>query len=347
MAAARCSGRWKQLLPPRQGLMFVPKTVEDEPLLLPVYELAQWEAVLVKWQSPLGQVYEGVTDELREQPWAIRARAIGEPDTLLRVAARCAFWKFGGILLSKLAAFIGAAHSPANELFDTLWSLITHVLPDMANDAVLDTISARLVCAAHSGGELYNELILADEGMVGLTPDEQKDLHKEKEQAEQRASVATSFSRSYVRKANEVRPIAVAEPCKGKGKGKGRARGAAGRGGGPPPRRLPDGELAQADLRPLVPPGSHMWISNVSGAWSGHCKPYKRISFSFALYGHRHAAILVLRGLWERHLLKEGQECPRDCPIVGLFEDAAADTVLPPGGGVGAGSSSDGVRRTR
>ena len=83
-------------------------------------------------------------------------------------------------------------------------------------------------------------------------------------------------------------------------------------------RKLPEGELFQPDLVGLVPPGSHIWRGDNVGCWCGHLPPYKRISCSWSLYGHRESAVLVLRDLWSRFLTSQGLENSA-CPIQGLF----------------------------
>ena len=105
-----------------------------------------------------------------------------------------------------------------------------------------------------------------------------------------------------------------------KGKAKGRGRGGGGKGKGPVVRRLPEGDLQQADLAPLVPPGGHIWRGNKVGAWSSHLKPFRRFSLSWHVHGHRWSAVLVLRDLWSKYLLLNG-ETEEQCPIEGLFAE--------------------------
>ena len=78
--------------------------------------------------------------------------------------------------------------------------------------------------------------------------------------------------------------------------------------------------MQQADLAPLVPPGGHIWRGNKVGAWSSHLKPFRRFSLSWHVHGHRWSAVLVLRDLWSKYLLLNG-ETEEQCPIEGLFAE--------------------------
>ena len=116
-----------------------------------------------------------------------------------------------------------------------------------------------------------------------------------------------------------VAAAAKAALAKPKAKSKAKAKGAGKGGGGPPMRDLPDGDLVQAQLRPLVPPGGHIWRANLAGAWCSHFAPFPRFSCSWHLYGHREAAVLVLRDLWTKYLTFHGLEMSQ-CSIRGLFD---------------------------
>ena len=83
-------------------------------------------------------------------------------------------------------------------------------------------------------------------------------------------------------------------------------------------KKLPDGDLAQPMLKPLVPAGGSLWRGNNNGSWNSHFPPYPRFSASVHLYGHRESAVMCLRSLWEHYLHEHLLELA-DCPIEGLF----------------------------
>ena len=139
-----------------------------------------------------------------------------------------------------------------------------------------------------------------------------------------------AYSEEYKAQRFAMREIKMKAEAEAKGKGRGRgARGKA-RGTPPPPLGVPAGELEQPQLKPLVPPGASIWRSNTGFAWCGHMPPFKRDSASWHLYGHREAALLVLRNLWRKYLLQHGLS-ESECPITGLFQTnvEAAVAVLP------------------
>ncbi|MDA8609461.1 hypothetical protein N9L19_00940 [bacterium] len=139
------------------------------------------------------------------------------------------------------------------------------------------------------------------------------DLVKEQYKVEKGAlkSYRDAF-RAKAKAAREARDALV------KGKAKGSGRGGGGQGKGAVVRSLPDGELQQADLAPLVPLGGHIWRGNKVGAWSSHLKPFRRFFLSWHVHGHRWSAVLVLRDLWTKYLLMDG-ETEEQWPIQGLF----------------------------
>lgn len=82
-------------------------------------------------------------------------------------------------------------------------------------------------------------------------------------------------------------------------------------------RVLPEGELTQAMLRSLLPDGGSLWKGK-AGNFQSHFPPFKRASATWQLWGHRGAAVRVLRDCWENALLAQGKSTDQ-CPIKGLF----------------------------
>ena len=82
--------------------------------------------------------------------------------------------------------------------------------------------------------------------------------------------------------------------------------------------KLPPGELTTAQLSHLRPPNSGLWRGNLQRRWNGHCPPFMRVSASWDLFGHRSAAVLVLRDIWQQRLFLEGKDVT-ECPVEGLF----------------------------
>ena len=105
---------------------------------------------------------------------------------------------------------------------------------------------------------------------------------------------------------------------KAKPKAKGKAKG--GPAPPPPPPRVLDGDLAQATLKPLCPPDSHIWRMNTKGSWGSRYSDSPVHSASWQLYGHRESALMCLRNLWLEYLFANGKS-EVDCTVEGLFGD--------------------------
>ena len=291
-----------------------------------VYNLEEWEAIDISWISHVGQLAVGVPEALHELPWSIRAKQTTEVQPLKQIAARAAFWTFKQPVLDRFLTLFDVDVPRGGDLFDFLQALVSHCLHDMEPAAILDLLACRLPVETHLCSNMYEELLMADEGVVGLSPDEQKDIHEAKQKVVECKRATSTFSSRFASRMQEVPPLVIAVPAPA-GRGKKRKKGP---GDDPPgPGRLPPGDLTQASLRDFAPPGCSIWRSNTQGAWSGHAPPYSRISFSWGLYGHRRAAVLVLRGLWERYCVLKGFRCPQGCTVPGLFDDAAEFDVLP------------------
>eukprot|EP00974_Lingulodinium_polyedra_P096797 9381462-Lingulodinium_polyedra.AAC.1 len=98
-------------------------------------------------------------------------------------------------------------------------------------------------------------------------------------------------------------PPGAPVPAKGSGE---KRRKAGSRARADPPRTVPPGDISQADLRCLTPPGGHIWIGNQVGSWNSHQPPFSRFSASWHLHGSsREAALAVLRDMWTKYLTHE------------------------------------------
>ena len=93
-----------------------------------VLDLKEVEAVQIQWRSPLWQQVScpGMAPSGRAP--GIRAFQVGNPDTIIKVAARSAFWSIGVATLVALAKHVGVNLSTTTDLFPVLWDLVQGVL---------------------------------------------------------------------------------------------------------------------------------------------------------------------------------------------------------------------------
>ena len=78
--------------------------------------------------------------------------------------------------------------------------------------------------------------------------------------------------------------------------------------------------IVQAEAACVVPPGSHIWLSNASPQWHGHLEPYKRVwaKWEGGEAQEAEAVNSVIRQLWQQYLQSRGRTIS-DCPFEGVF----------------------------
>lgn len=194
------------------------------------------------------------------------------------------------------------------------------------NDAeVLQIVAIRMGDQSCHQNTFLDEIMEIDEAVMCLDKAEEKEVRQQQEAAKSTKAANLVFQERYRVKLVAVQ-AAQAAAAKAKAKPKAKARASP---PPDPPGPLPQGDLTQAQIKHMCPPGGSVWRANIQGSWMGHYPPMPRISYSWGIYGHRYSAIKLLRSLWESWAVIHGREVPRDCPIEGLFQavgeaDAAA-----------------------
>ena len=90
-------------------------------------------------------------------------------------------------------------------------------------------------------------------------------------------------------------------------------------GSGRPWHPVPDGAITQPEARILLPPGASVWKANIEGCWMGHFPPFKRVSKSWRLHGHREAALEVVKDCWRTYAEANLVSVEAVCNVLGLF----------------------------
>ena len=235
------------------GVWYQPARVSDaQPILSPVFDVSEWQARRIEWLSPMGQAAKmGLTRLVTGAGFGIRARAMGEVDTLLRISARQAFWKLPLPMIEKWCKSLHVEFLPGSGLFDTLWQVVKHIL-STTDEETLTILQGRLDKSHHSDSNVYDDLIEMDETMVALDPSDQQDLIAEQSKGKAASANCQEFVSAFVRKRNVVRPR-PAEPARPRKGGGRKIKGALAGGGGA--LHLPEGDLLHCDLKPLCPAG--------------------------------------------------------------------------------------------
>jgi len=195
-------------------------------------------------------------------------------------------------------------------------------LPD---HLVLPIVAARLGSSSDFDNTFLDEVLQIDEAIDCLDKAEEKDVRKHQSDAKASKQANSEYLTSYSRKFAKVqaaREVAVqAAAPKSKARAKPKAMPAPAR----LPVVLPEGELSQNQIKVLLPPETSVWRANHHHSWMGHCPPFPRVSAPWAQYGHRYAAIRLLRTLWEQWAKLNNKSMPSDCEVQGLFEVEASE----------------------
>jgi hypothetical protein len=270
----------------------------------------------------------------------IRAVPTMAPDSLLRVAAKNAFWKFTLTQCRQIATLAGIGLSGgASSLFQVVFDMIKNTLGLNDSDALAIT---KTRFASMEPDLNYDEFIDLDDGYQLMSRDDEQTFRQEAKSQKNRQELAKQFKKEYKEKVKVVKTSGGKSSNaqeKALTKELLRYKG---------PAAIPEGEIEQRVAKSSVPPGTSIWRNHASAGWCGHCPPFKRISKPASTHGHRGAAVWVIRKLWSQFLELQGSDISH-CPIRNLFVDSAADVAAfadaianaaPAEPSVGGGSSS-------
>jgi hypothetical protein len=266
-----------------------------------VWDPSAWEAHRIAWRSPLWQ-YEQLGRSRASaalRPWKLRAFAEGKPQKLLEAAAAACFWSLPRSFLAKLSRYVGAEPPQENGLLDILESLVVKILGLSPTEAV-DVLALRMSNMEGRRHSAIEDFLEADSAFLCVSREEMADLQQEAQRASAKSPALSEYREAWVKRRNAVKPPDTVAASANGARKRGRGQSSA-------PKALPPGDLTQAQLRPLLPEGGFLWRGNKAGCWSSHYPPFPRCSRSWQLYGHRTAAIFVLRDVWERALTMQGK----------------------------------------
>ena len=252
-----------------------------------------------------------------------RPVAVGPVQDLFLLFAKLCCPGVNKTWLHKLCAMLGLVPEE-NTKWALLKVLVTHYLTidrgaPPTIEEVLDILALEMAAGCGACNDLAMDTFMhVDDGALLMTREDKENFQASKDRYKRKLAERDEFNRHWKAAKRELAP----PPAKGKGKGKGKAKAKAKAAAGPGDggeRRLPEGDIPQAMVAGLTPPAGHIWRGNKNGSWNGHLPPFARCSFAWGPYGHREALVMVLRDLWEKHLLMHGQS-EADCPIQGLFD---------------------------
>lgn len=302
------------LLPGTQHLYFEFDLPLREPTFLAINSVLEVIAVPIMFKSPAWQFAESVG--ARSLPVKVRAFAqSAEPEPVLRIAAREAFWGADKSTLLSFARLVHCDIVGGSSLFDVLHSLVHFLLPELEPPELLRIVSRR-ASVFKSAQQWSSELAQVEEAAEVLDRADEKEMQASRSRQGDAARELESFTREF-----SARAAAVRASAKAKAKPRARAKASGDQPVRSFPRKLPhwpEHSVDMAQARKLLPEGATLWRDVRYGNFQAHYAPFPRISRSWGKYGERNALILVLQDVWQAHLFEQGQ--PRSaCPIRDLF----------------------------
>lgn len=155
------------------SVSFDPKGV---PEMLLVYDHTQWDAVAYQCVSPWGLLARGAVRprEMRSQS-AIVGWANAVPKNLLEVAAAHGFWGIPETGLGWYCRYLGLSVPKHVGLLGRLQAMISHLLPELSPQEVLELMLPRARMPA-----FYDEILMADDANDLIDEKDQEDFEKTK-----------------------------------------------------------------------------------------------------------------------------------------------------------------------
>ena len=305
------------------SLVYFEPVVLKEPVMQALCCLQEWEACLVEHRSPAWAVATHPDVKLPKRILAIQK---GPVDTLLKIAARSAFWSLDLAFLQGLATHLDCAIAArAVDTFAAVTSLVSFVLPDLSEQEICNICCQRTVSLARKAcGEGIAEILQLEEAGDFLDKDDHKCLKREGEKRQSKKVELQEFQSQICKKR---------QSC-----GTSSASGSASGGSGL--LRVPKvGEIPQPLAKQLCPPRAFIWRSLGDGAWVGRLPPHGEISRSWARHGERSACMQVLQTLWSQYCDVHGLLL-KNIPVQGLWDGSGLDTAKAPVPIIAEGSSS-------
>lgn len=274
-------------------------------LFITIFDPNDWIAKDFVWKSPFGQAMQHPEAENLPAAWSLVAweKEGTHAASLMKVAARNAFWEFDTSWLSWFAWFCDIQVPAGTKLFDMLMLMVQGILECSSKEAVIIVRQRLGVQRRHNPSEI-DEMLETDCRHWCFDKSDHADLQKDIDITKSKQQDEADFEQMYWQKCKELK-LDLDMPAAGKGRKARRGHTA--------PGSIPAGELTQVQAKAFTPPQSSIWRSNADSGWAGHLPPYKRRHFSGFKLGHRGALLLCLKDLWSKHIILHGlaaDACP-------------------------------------
>lgn len=306
---------------------FVPHAakVQVSQVVVPIVDHTMWEAMPFVWRSPLGQsVATPAIGPLAWAPHAIRAFPTEPSAPLLETACKCGFWNMPMPFLKKVATLLSVVLPQSADAVAVLELLIKKICGHVDDELVLAWLDRRLTAVSRQQHmeHVESKLLDADDVQDCLSSHDKDDYNKMRG----KTKVVVEETKAFMGRIKEKRQAVIAARASSAGAAKAQKRKpAAGRNARAARLVIPPGAITHAEAKQMAPVGAYVWRNQSSQTWHGKFPPLGEISRSWARYGHREAAILILQELWTRAIALGHCEA---CPIEGLMGSRAVPEVV-------------------
>lgn len=315
-------------IPGCSSLVFVPASqkVQVSQCLVPMLDHKKWEALPFVWRSPLGQLvsHPGVAHG-SFQPWEVRAYAEGQPAPLLEVMCRQGFWNLKLPFLKKVCALVDLHVPKEADLICTVELLCKKITGSANDEELLGWLDKRIAAMTEQDAlrSADAHLMETDDAQECLDSFDKADFQKTK----QARKACDSDAKTFIDQLRKKRVVVVERKRAAQQTASGSRGGGAKRKKAAPRLVLPAGAITQSEAKALAPVGAYIWRNQSCQTWNGKMPPLSEVSRSWAKYGHREAALLVLQELW-RGAISLGH-CT-ECAVEGLLDSFADQNASAP-----------------
>ena len=149
-------------------------------MIVPVLSLQGVEAVRYEWRSWQSQLTKDPKCQEKSRP-CVRAQRVGEPEPIIKVAARAAFWSLEKSFVVKLLQHEGYEVEAGKTLFDTLVAAVGAVLE--LNEAESTKIVHQRLVQLKEASAYTAEMLHCDEAAQVMEPADMKEMRDESKRA--------------------------------------------------------------------------------------------------------------------------------------------------------------------
>lgn len=260
-----------------------------------IFDLDDWVAMQISWASPLRQMLVPNSGGVASQRHlGVVSLQVHEAEPLRHCAARNAYWSVPiSPTLAKYASFAGCDLSDCASDFEKVFKLVRHEL-GCDEATAIEACRRRQFLSQHEGS--VDEWVKSEDVLELLSKDDQKDVLKQRKTATANKDAMNKFGTDLTQRSKDVKARAKAKAGGGNQRRK-KKEAAVNPWGARKYGRIPEGDLAQQEIRNLLPPGCSIWCNRNQHSWCAHFPEGKAYVSRTWAYGHRECDVCHRRDM--------------------------------------------------